>query len=176
MPPLHSSSSTGAAPSSSSFLSASSFAFPSSGREQPSFALAPHPAPHALSSSSLDHAEVYRGMHVQREPTMFQQQPSAAHWQQQDYSAFVAAPTKKLDLPSLSGVVPTATAAVGASTPSHIEVPLVPSHVERFTSFYSHAVPAVITKALRMAFRTLTQLRVDCNEETHLAKVGTQMQ
>jgi len=163
----------------------------SSGVEQPSPFHFTH-TPHALTSSALDAGVVYRGMHT--EPTMFAQPQLLHHSQQQHEPAWheyaygaapqtsAPVPSKKLEVPTLSLVasaLPPAAAApvfgtVSLPQPSSVglELPSVPSHVERFTSFYSSASPVAISKALRIAFQTLTDMRVEVTEEAAKAKVS----
>ena len=108
---------------------------------------------------------------------MFQQSPlthNASAWAQHAAYPQPAQTHKKLELPTLSvaaGPVPVA-AAFSTPVQAVFDLPPCPSHIERFTSFYSSANPALITKALRLGFQQVTELRVDFTEEAKQAKVS----
>lgn len=136
--------------------------------------------PTPLSTSSLEQGTVYRGVFHGAEPTVFAapQQPHSATWaahQHNDAFHSFAAPTKKLELQELT-YQPTSFATTAAYAPiqAAMELPVVPSHVERYTAFYSAAVPAVILKALRIGFQTMSDMRVDFAEETSKGKFRAQ--
>lgn len=151
---------------SSSSLSSSASAY-NAGREQPL------PAAHSLSSSSLDQSTVYRGVFHQQEPTVFQppQQQQQTSWQQTAYPQQSSMQHKKMELPTLSLLSQALPQTAFAHSPlPQMDIPAMPSHVERFTSFYSSAVPNVICKALRIGFQQVAQLRVDFAEEANKAK------
>lgn len=76
-----------------------------------------------------------------------------------------------MELPTLSMIAqPIAQTAFATAVLPQMDIPTMPSHVERFTSFYTNAVPSVICKALRIGFQQVTQLRVDVTEEANKAK------
>lgn len=130
-----------------------------------------HAAP--LSSSSLE-APVYRGVFHAHEPTSFaatshQAQLWQSQAQHQHADAFSGAAVKKLELAQMH--FPTASPAYATPVHAAAELELVPSHVERFTSFYSTAGPAVISKALRIGFQTVSEMRVEFAEEANKGKV-----
>jgi len=158
------------------------------GSEQPSaFHFQQHHESNPLTSSALDSGVVYRGLH---EPTMFaaplqQQQAVADPWDHHAYAQQTAAVSmKKLEMPSLrmmaaavphaqapnTTFVPLVTSSSSLPSLAGLELPCAPSHVERFTSFYTGASPAAISKALRIAFQTLSDMRVEVTEDSHKAK------
>jgi hypothetical protein len=134
-----------------------------------------YPAAAPLSTSSLDQGTVYRGVFHQQEPTAFAA-PQQSLWQAQqtaqDQAAWNSQKQSKLELSSELYQPAYATAAFAAPVLPAIEVPAVPSHVERFTSFYSAAVPMVIAKSLRIGFQTMSDMHVDFVEEASKLKVS----
>ena len=138
------------------------------------------PSPPVLSTSSLEQP-VYRGVFHAAEPTMFAPTMNQQQWhpyemthaqdyyqqQQQQQQAPRVKKLNDLTLPSLTYSTPTfATAYTHPSPPPTIELPHVPSHVERYTSFYSSAIPSVILKSIRIGFQSLTDMHVEFEELT----------
>lgn len=136
-----------------------------------------YPQATPLSTSSLDQGTVYRGVFHQQEPTTFAQ-PQQSLWQAQqtaqDQAMWNSQKQSKLELTSSDLYQPTAfhTAAAAFAPIPSIDLPAVPSHVERFTSFYSAAVPLVIAKSLRIGFQTMSEMRVDYAEDAAKMKVS----
>lgn len=152
----------------------------SSMREYGMSAASQQPAPSPLSTSSLDQDTIYRGVHhsEQQESTVFapaHHQTSLWHARENTNNGYALhQPMKKMELTEVQYPIAYTTAGVYQSPQSHnIDLPMMPSHIERFTSFYSGSVPAVIAKALRIGFQTISEMRVDVHEEAQRGKVSS---
>lgn len=119
------------------------------------------PAP--MSASSLEQP-VYRGV-AHAEPLALRGE-HAMGWGLPDASERSA--PKKMELAPFLPFAPLTKSVAAAG--SSFEFAAQPCHIERFTSFYSSAAPAIILKSLRIAFQTLSGMKVEVQEEDKKGK------